>query len=103
MNFPACHCTIASVELVAADTEYKYRLPSGCKSFSLRTLDSTKLVAGDDIRFSFMSGYVDTPKLPFEMVESGCVFSQDGLDLEDEYVYFAGVTAGDHVIIVSWS
>jgi len=91
------------VILVAANTEYSYMIPEGTKKLAFRTVDSTKLNPGSDIRYAFEAGKVAAPNLPFFFLDGGATFSESALNLSGKTLYFAGVTAGDIVLIEVWS
>jgi hypothetical protein len=100
---PATTVTLDSITLTVANTEYSKALPANCKKLTFRTVDSTKLNAGSDVRYAFVTGKVATPTLPFQMLDGGAVYSEPGLYLASSTLYVAGVTAGDIVLLEMWS
>ena len=100
---PATTVTEDYITISVVDTEYSKALPTNCKAFSFRCVDSTKLNAGSDIRYAFTTGKVATPTLPFQMLDGGAVYSQNNLSLSSKTLYVAGITAGDIVLLEMWS
>lgn len=91
------------ITIAVINTEYSKALPTNCKKISFRCVDSTMLQAGSDIRYSFTTGKVATPTLPFQMLDGGAVYSEGNLNLIGKTLYVAGITAGDIVLLEMWS
>lgn len=102
VDFDVTDCIHDSVTLVAANTEYSYAIPDNTRKITFRTVDNTLLNPGSDLRYAFVTGKVATPVLPFMMLDGGAVFSERELNFADKTLYFAGVAAGNIVLIEIW-
>jgi len=100
---PATTITMDSITLTVINTEYSKALPANCKKLTFRVVNSTKLVAGSDIRYAFEPGKVAGATLPFQMLDGGSVYSESNLNLTSKTLYVAGIAAGDIVLLEMWS
>ncbi len=99
-------CTHDSIVLTVVNTQYSKALLEHCKKLTFRTVDITdpdNPVAGNDLRYTFVTGKVATPTLPYMLLDGGAVFSETNLDLTSTTLYVAGVTAGDIVLLEMWT
>jgi hypothetical protein len=106
ISAPATTPTMDSITIAVINTEYSKALPANCKRFSFRSADVTDPdvpVAGNDVRYSFETGKVATPVLPYGLLEGGAVYSESGLLLTTKTLYVAGTTAGNIVLLEMWS
>ena len=92
--------SIVNVELVTADKEYEYRVPTGCKKFLIQMRDGTTFKVA-----TVRSGTKTATAQYFTVVANGAVWFDD-LDVTDSreaVFYFACSTANKVVEIWQWS
>jgi len=90
--------SVVNYTLTSADTEYKHKLPLGCKRITMQMRDAT------DFRFSFEQGVVALPHPGYFTVKSGTVMRMEGLNVEgDVFIYMACDSTSKVVEIMQWS
>ena len=90
--------SVVNKNLTSADTEYKHKLPLGCKRITMQMRDAT------NFRFSFEAGIVTKPDPGYFTVKSGTVMRMEGLNVEgDVFIYMACDETTKVVEIMQWS
>jgi len=90
--------SVVNYTLPSADTQYKHKLPLGCKRLQMQMRDAT------DFRFSFEDGVVAKPHPGYFTVKSGTVMKMEGLNVEgDVFIYMACDSTSKVVEIMQWS
>lgn len=90
--------SVVNYTLTDLDTEYKHKLPLGCKRLQMQMRDTTAF------RFSFEAGIIAKPDPGYFTVKSGTVMKMEGLNVEgDVFIYMACDEASKVVEIMQWS
>ena len=90
--------SVVNKNIDSADTEYKHKLPLGCKRLQMQMRDAT------NFRFSFEAGIIAKPDPGYFTVKSGTVFKMEGLNIEgDVFIYMACDSTSKVVEIMQWS
>ena len=90
--------SIVNVAMASANTEYKHKLPQGCKQFQIQLRETSKLLVA--VVQDVVSAA--TPKEPrYFTVKSGTIFKERNLDIEkDTWLYL--MTAGATKVAEIW-
>lgn len=92
-------CTIDTLPMALADTEYDYEFPSNTERIRLKLRDDT--VA---LRLGAAADKVATPTDPYMSIPAGVLWEEDGLSLpETTKFYFATPTTDQVLEIMYWT
>lgn len=86
-----------TVSMPSANVEYRYQFPEKAKRFWLKARSS------NDLRISYRREKVASSENPYFTLEGGSSYSEEGLYLEEQFIYFACAVAGETVEGVAWS
>lgn len=89
----ATRIVIYTIKMVEADKEYSQKLPEHTKGYTIQITDGTAF------RLQTEPGRVAKAKRPYWTVPLNTSDDEDGLDLENTTLYFAGSTANKTIEI----
>jgi hypothetical protein len=94
---PAKRPAVIIRELIAADTEYDWEIPAGCKKFTMHCRDGTAF------RISWLAGKVANSEEPYFTVKANTSYNEDNLDVEPgTRLYLACSSAAKVIEIIVW-
>lgn len=94
----AINPTIGTLDIILADTEYRYDLPPGVKKFMAHTRDETPW------RLSFTTGQVAAPTEPYFTVPANTRYYEDLIiGTGSIYLFVASSVASKALEVIYWT
>ena len=90
--------SVVNINIVSEDTEYKHKLPWGCKRITIQVRDDR------DLRIAFDDDIVETPNPGYFTIKESTVLQMDGLDVDSDVWLYMACDSGNKIVeIIQWS